>query len=106
MRGGDIIHQEFKDKSAKGNSASIVSLTHWMDGEKKPLMDEQRTMKITETGDGPARMMNDFESVLSARYGDISLQGDPEHAGVQYRPADQSLDIFFRHENPPLCPSL
>jgi hypothetical protein len=50
MKGGDIVHQEFLDKSAKGNTATIVSLTHWMDGENKPLIDEKRTMKVTEAG--------------------------------------------------------
>ncbi len=88
MAGGDIVHQKFLNKSAGGNLASIVSFTQWHDNEGKPLMDEERSMRIQQPSGGPARLVIDFQSVLAAKYGDIFLKGDPEHAGIQYRPAD------------------
>lgn len=35
----------------------------------------------------PARLIVDFTSKLKAVAGDLVLDGDPEHAGCQYRPA-------------------
>ena len=34
-------------------------------------------------------MVIDFQSKLTATYGDVFLKGDPEHAGIQYRPANE-----------------
>lgn len=89
MKGGDIIHREFSTKEAKGRDAAIVSLTQWMADQENPILHEERTMRVEERVKGAARMMIDFQSVLTAKDGDVSLKGDPEHAGIQYRPANE-----------------
>lgn len=89
MKGGDIVHQEFLVREVKDGRATFTSKTHWNDGELKPLLDEERTTSVETPDDGPVRLVIDFQSKLSACYGDVFLKGDPEHAGIQYRPADE-----------------
>ena len=89
MNDGDIVHQEFLAKEAKDEEATVTSKTHWHDENEKPLLDEERTMRIVELNRGPVRLVIEFQSKLSASYGDVFLKGDPEHAGVQYRPANE-----------------
>jgi hypothetical protein len=88
MKGGDIVHQKFSKKEAKGDTATFTSVTHWMDGEGKAFIEEERSFTVTEGGHG-GRVFIDFSSKLSPLRGDIQLKGDPEHAGIQYRPANE-----------------
>lgn len=89
MNGGDIVHRKFLKKEAAGQVAVITSMTHWHDNEANPILDEERTMVVKEGRRGPARLVIDFTSKLTASYGDVFLKGDPEHAGIQYRPANE-----------------
>ncbi|MDE0595679.1 MAG: PmoA family protein [Roseibacillus sp.] len=89
MKGGDIVHQKFTKKEVAGHGATFTSVTHWNDAEKKPLLDEERTMSVQEVHGGGVRLVIEFQSKLTATYGDVFLKGDPEHAGIQYRPANE-----------------
>lgn len=89
MKGGDIIHRKFHDADTSGNQAAIVSETQWMGAGDDVILDEVRSMLVKEGGKAGVRMVIDFESVLSAKNGEVVLKGDPEHAGVQYRPANE-----------------
>lgn len=89
MKNGDIVHQKFIDNETQEAVASLTSVTQWHDNDKKPLLDEERKMSVWTPDEGWARMVIFFESKLTATYGDVSLKGDPEHAGIQYRPADE-----------------
>lgn len=88
MKGGDIVHQKFSAKEVRDGVAVFTSVTHWMDGNEKPFIEEERTFTITEGAHG-GRALVDFQSKLSPVRGDIALKGDPEHAGIQYRPANE-----------------
>lgn len=88
MKGGDIIHQKFARKEVKDGAALFTSVTHWMDEAEKPFMEEERTFTVTE-GKFGGRVMIDFHTKLTPVSGDVFLKGDPEHAGVQYRPANE-----------------
>jgi hypothetical protein len=89
MTGGDIVHQEFLKQEAQGETASFTSKTHWHDEKEQPLLDEERTMTVKAPSEGPVRLVIDFQSKLTAAYGDVFLKGDAEHAGIHYRPADE-----------------
>ena len=58
-------------------------------------------------GPAPFRLMIDFTATLTAPRGDVRLEADPEHGGVQYRPADMSEGlakketIFVLPKEPP-----
>ena len=88
MKGGEIVHQKFLDQKAGADEASFTSLTNWNDAAGKPFLVEERTMTF-HRGPAPVRLVIDFHTKLTAPRGDVTLGGDPEHAGVQYRPANE-----------------
>jgi len=87
------VHQEFEAFKTTADSASFTSVVHWNDDtdEKgEPILVEHRTMRITAPPHGPIQSAEgiavvDFETELKAVCGQVFLNGDPEHAGVQYR---------------------
>ncbi|MGJ8695231.1 MAG: DUF6807 family protein [Verrucomicrobiaceae bacterium] len=88
MKGGDIVHQKFAKQEVKDGVAEFTSVTHWMDEKGSPFLKEERTFAVSEGTHG-GRLFIDFRSKLTPVGGDVFLKGDPEHAGVQYRPADE-----------------
>jgi hypothetical protein len=88
MKGGEIVHQKFLDQKADRDHATFTSLTSWNDGEGKPILQEERTQTIRRAP-GPGRLLIDFTTKLTAVNGDVTLDGDPEHAGIQFRPANE-----------------
>ncbi len=88
MKGGEIVHQKFTGQKAGQDEATFTSITHWNDDTGKPMIVEERTMTFRRAK-APARLMVDFVTTLNAPNGDVMLDGDPEHAGVQFRPANE-----------------
>ena len=86
---GEIVHRKFENQKADADSATFTSQTNWNDETGKPFITEVRTITL-HRAPAPARLIVDFTSKLTP-VGDVIMGGDPEHAGVQYRPAD-SLD--------------
>jgi hypothetical protein len=83
---GDIVHQKFEDENADADSATFTSVTAWEDETGKPFIVERRTMSF-HRAPAPARLIIDFTSKLTPTL-ECTLDGDPEHAGVQYRPTN------------------
>ena len=87
MASGDIVHTKFSNQKADGDMATFTSSTRWVpNGTDKAVIEEERTMTIRRAP-APARLIIDFSSTLKAPSGDVALEGDPEHGGIQYRPA-------------------
>jgi Methane oxygenase PmoA len=85
----DIVHQKFTAQKAGAEGASITSLNHWQGPEEgKTMIEEERTMTFLPAPK-PAYAMINFESKLKAVLGDTKLEGDPEHAGLQFRPSNE-----------------
>lgn len=82
-------HVEFADLTAGPVLASSTMVIHWNDGAGKPVVIERRRQTVWRQ-DG-ALMLMDFVSELTPAegMGPIELKGDPEHAGMQYRPANE-----------------
>lgn len=103
MKGGDIVHQKFVAREASSDHASFTSVTHWQDASGEPFVVEERTMSFGRTP-APGRVIIDFHTRLTAPRGDVTLDGDPEHAGVQYRPANEidpaATTYLFPKERP------
>lgn len=78
------VHQRFEEKSAEGNVAAFVSVVHWNDPDGEPILVERRHITARRLDD-PTVVLLDWRSDLTAVRGDVALDGDPEHAGVQYR---------------------
>ena len=78
-------HQKFLSRTAGPVLASSTALIHWLDAQGKLLIaEERRTLVFRQPK--PAIMLMEFRSRLKAAGGDVVLGGDPEHAGMQYRP--------------------
>jgi len=88
MKGGSIVHQKFLGQAIKDGVATFTSQTHWMDEADQPFLTEERTISISEGRHG-GRLMIDFQSKLTPLDEGVFLNGDPEHAGIQYRPANE-----------------
>jgi Methane oxygenase PmoA len=88
MKGGEMVHQRFLNQKADADHATFTSVVQWNDEKNQAIVSEERTMTIRRAP-APARLLVDFATKLSAPSGDITLDGDPEHSGVQYRPAEE-----------------
>ena len=86
-RGVRQVHQKFIEKKADSEKAISTALIHWKNGDDKVMVEEKRTMTVYRPGNGTIVQL-DFETELKALNGEVYLNGDPEHAGFQYRPHD------------------
>ena len=86
-------HVKFLDKTASGDSASMTSVINWEDAADKPVIVETRTVTVhaieVANSDAPAWQI-DWSTKLESRRGEITLDGDRQHAGFQFR-ADQPV---------------
>ena len=80
-------HRDFVSTDTTDGSAEITALIDWIGVDGEPVLDEKRTYKVIAQNE--AHALIDFTSVLTASHGDVELNGDPEHAGVQFRPSQQ-----------------
>jgi hypothetical protein len=101
MPNSDIVTQKIVDEKASDDQASFTAIDHWIvhpeidkkskkvDHEKDVTIIEERRTMTFHRGPAPVRLTIDFTSDLKAPAGDLILDGDPEHAGIQFRPANE-----------------
>ena len=103
MGGGDQVHQKFLAQAADADQAKVTSLVDWNTKGDQTLVREERTMNFRQPP-APAHVLVDFSTRLTAPSGDVMLDGDPEHGGAQYRPANeldrQATVYVFPKEKP------
>ncbi len=88
MKGGEQVHQKFSAQAADAEKATFTSLVNWNDEAGQPIVEEARTLTFRRAP-APAYVLIDFQSVIKAPNGDVVLDGDPEHAGIHFRPASE-----------------
>ncbi|MEO0475560.1 MAG: DUF6807 family protein [Planctomycetota bacterium] len=81
----------FTEQKTTDAGTAVTSRIDWLGTEGKPVLEETRTVTVHHDANG-AYAVIDFVSVLSATHGAVELGGDPEHAGVQFRPSQQVAD--------------
>ncbi len=66
--------------------AQSISYADWCDPEGKPIIKEKRRVTVWRIADGMLAL--DFGFGLDSGYkgGDVEFNGDPQHAGFQFRP--------------------
>ncbi len=96
MKGVIQRHDETLELSADESSAKQVVRINWHLGDGRPVIAEHRQIIVHET-DNPTLLLLDFESQLTAVRNDVNLNGDPEHAGFQYRPHNDVADGIDPH---------
>jgi hypothetical protein len=94
-KGAHQRHIRFVDRKADAQSASMTSEIHWNDADGKPVIVEMRTLAVSKLAGeekSPAGFgwQIDWTSRLESRRGTITLDGDRQHAGFQFR-ADQPV---------------
>jgi len=87
MKEAHQVHQEFLELSAGPVLAKAKALIHWNDKKGEPIIAEQRETTVFRQSN-PTILLLDFHTELKAVRGDVFLNGDPEHAGFQYRAHD------------------
>ncbi len=86
MTGGEQVVQKILRQDAAADKATFTALVHWNDAAKEAFILEERTFTVRRTAGGN---LIDFSAKLSAPRGDVQLNGDPEHAGIHFRPAGE-----------------
>ncbi|HIJ54051.1 MAG TPA: hypothetical protein HPP66_13010 [Planctomycetes bacterium] len=80
-------HKKFSELTAGPVLARSNSLVHWDDKDGQTIIAEQRETTVFRQLESTVLLL-DFCTKLKAVSGDVFLDGDPEHAGFQYRPHD------------------
>ncbi|TLD71151.1 hypothetical protein FEM03_09585 [Phragmitibacter flavus] len=88
MKGGNQIHQKFTGEKASTDGATFTSTIQWEGEPGATILEESRTISVLPST-APFYATVDLTSTLIAKAGDTVLDGDPEHAGLQYRPAQE-----------------
>jgi hypothetical protein len=86
MKGGNIIQQKILSKKAEKDSATFTVLLHWEGKTEAPILEEERTFTVLPAP-APAYVQVEMSTQIKALTGETKLDGDPEHAGLQFRPA-------------------
>jgi len=81
------VHQKFLVNKGDAEKAISTVLIHWKNGQGKVMVEEKRTITVYKPSDRTIVQL-DFETELKALNGEVYLNGDPEHAGFQYRSGD------------------
>jgi hypothetical protein len=81
------LHESFLKTEADKNGATVTSVINWIGTHGEVVIQETRTYRVI--GTDSAYAVIDFVSQLKAVNGDVELNGDPEHAGIQFRPSQQ-----------------
>lgn len=89
--GAHLRHAKFVDMSADADHGSMTAEIHWNDAEGKPVIVEWRTVSVREEP-GTDGWQIDWSTTLESRRGDITLDGDRQHAGFQFRAAQPVAD--------------
>ncbi len=78
------VHQKFLKLATGPTAAELKTLIHWNDKKGEPIIVEERQVTAIRQS-SPAIIVIDYETALKAVRGEVYLDGDPEHAGFQYR---------------------
>ncbi|MFN3167058.1 MAG: DUF6807 family protein [Phycisphaeraceae bacterium] len=81
-------HVGFLKQDAVPGETTLISRIDWIGTEGKPVLEETRAVTVHHDA-GDAYALIDLVSKLTAAHGEVELNGDPEHAGIQFRPSQQ-----------------
>lgn len=89
-------HFRILKEEANENHGSMTTEIHWMNKDGKPVIVEIRTVKVSLAKSalskpvlGKPAWQIDWSTVLESREGTIKLDGDRQHAGFQFRAAQE-----------------
>ncbi len=83
-------HVRFLDKSGNAQQGTMTAEIHWNDADGKPVITETRTVTVslsTDAGPQSHAWQIDWSTSLASNRGEVTLDGDRQHAGFQFRAA-------------------
>ncbi len=80
------IHESFINETADGDKASLTSGIVWIGNDGEKIAREQRTLTFSFSGKD---LVVDFNSTLTSNVPSLTLDGDPQHAGFQFRASNE-----------------
>lgn len=89
MKGCDQIFKKIIKSTSDKDEASLNILIHWVTTDGVVFIEENRTQTFKRVEGEGAYLQVDFDSDLKALSADVELDGDPEHAGCQFRPSNE-----------------
>lgn len=89
--GAHLRHEKFVDMSGDADDGSMTAEIHWNDAEGQPVIVEWRTVTVRQEPQTGGWQI-DWSTKLESRRGEITLNGDRQHAGFQYRAAQPVAD--------------
>lgn len=81
-------HRAFIEHEPVEGQSTLASRIDWVGTQGKPILEETRSA-IVHHDASDAYALIDFTSTLTAAHGKVELNGDPEHAGIQFRPSQK-----------------
>jgi mono/diheme cytochrome c family protein/glucose/arabinose dehydrogenase len=89
MAGGDQVHEKFQNQEAGKDRATFTSLVRWQGAtQDSTILEDERTFTFLPAP-APGYVLIDVDSKVKAVAGETTLNGDPEHSGLHFRPADE-----------------
>lgn len=89
MPDGEQVHEKFLAQTADAKQATFTAQIRWTGRkDEPPILMEERTFTFLPAP-APAYAMIDLTTKLKAVAGETSLNADPEHSGLQFRPANE-----------------
>ncbi len=89
MKGCDQVYQKILRQEVGDDSASLTILIHWVAADGTAFIEEERTQVFRPAKGEGAYLQVNFDTVLKAPNAEVELNGDPEHAGCQFRPSNE-----------------
>ena len=86
-----IRHVKFSKEEVKDNKATVEKSLVWMIGNDKPVLDEQRSLRIVALGNG--EYFFDITFKVTAAYGDVEFISDAVHYAWPYLRMDSSFSV-------------
>jgi len=82
------VHRSFAKTSVSEDQALFTSAIDWVHGQEETVIHEARQMTFAPLDAPRGMILIDLNTRLVPTE-DLKLNGDPEHAGVQFRPANE-----------------
>lgn len=105
--GAHLRHIQFLAQTADAEHGSMTAEIHWNDADGKPVLREERTVSVRKAANGGWQI--DWSNKLESKRGPITLAGDRQHAGFQFRAAQPVADsngaTFLRPADFPQTPA-
>lgn len=84
------VHREFLEMEADADSARFTAKIDWIGNDGKPFAEEARTMTFSLVN---SDVVVDFKSKLTPLVPRLKLDGDPQHAGFQFRASNEVSEL-------------